>query len=310
MIGLIDLDTSHPQAWLPILRELGYPVVAVFDGGTVHRPGYADDFAGRNYIPHVFDSVEEMAQSPDVRIAIVHSCDWDVHVKRAAPFIATGKAVLIDKPIVGRPSDLQTFSQWAKAGARIAGGSSLRCCDEVSAYRASIAEKGQAQAIFAGCGVDEFNYGIHAYALACGLMGHGVRRVRHAGCVGERQQVELHWNDGRRATLLIGGNAWLPFHITLTRPNSVEYVEAKTDTLYRRLLERTLPYLGGEVDQPPTSFDEWIEPELSALAALWSRQHDGAFVELTDVLSRHGWTGYDGAAFASEYRAMKLGSVA
>jgi hypothetical protein len=310
MIGLIDLDTSHAQAWLPILRGLGYPVLAVLDSSRVYPCGYAQEFAKCNNIPHVFSSVEEMAQSPDVQIAIIHSCDWDMHVKHAAPFIAAGKAVLIDKPIVGRPADLQVLSQWARGGARIAGGSSLRYCDEINAYRASIAEKGSAQAIFAGCGLDEFNYGIHAYALACGVMGHGVQRVRHAGCVGKHQQVELHWNDGRRATLLIGSKVWLPFYATLVRSNSVEYVEVNIDTLYRRLLERTLPYLSGKVDQPPIPFDEWIEPELAALAALWSHQHDGALVELMDVLSRHDWTGYNGAAFASEYRAMKLGGEA
>ena len=29
-IGLVDLDTSHPAAWVPILRELGHDVVGIY----------------------------------------------------------------------------------------------------------------------------------------------------------------------------------------------------------------------------------------------------------------------------------------
>jgi hypothetical protein len=38
-IGIVDLDTSHPDNWVPIIKELGHRVVAVFDGGTVHDEG-------------------------------------------------------------------------------------------------------------------------------------------------------------------------------------------------------------------------------------------------------------------------------
>src|SRR4030095_4142067 len=82
-IGLVDLDTSHPRAWLPILRELGYTVAGVYDGGTVYPLGYAGEFAHETGIPLAFVSVEEMALHPDIHIAIVHSCDWDLHVGRA-----------------------------------------------------------------------------------------------------------------------------------------------------------------------------------------------------------------------------------
>ena len=35
-IGIVDLDTSHPQAWIPIEREMGHEVIGVWDGGSVH----------------------------------------------------------------------------------------------------------------------------------------------------------------------------------------------------------------------------------------------------------------------------------
>jgi len=35
-IGIVDLDTSHPQNWIPIERELGHEIVGLWDGGSVH----------------------------------------------------------------------------------------------------------------------------------------------------------------------------------------------------------------------------------------------------------------------------------
>lgn len=60
-IGLVDFDTSHPQNWVPIIRDLGHSVVGVWDGGAVHPPGYADQFAAMHEIPHVFEDLQEMA---------------------------------------------------------------------------------------------------------------------------------------------------------------------------------------------------------------------------------------------------------
>ena len=44
-IGIVDLDTSHPQNWIPIIRDLGHEVVCVWDGGTVHPASYVETFA-------------------------------------------------------------------------------------------------------------------------------------------------------------------------------------------------------------------------------------------------------------------------
>ena len=37
-IGVVDVDTSHPENWIPIERELGHELVGVWDGGAVHPP--------------------------------------------------------------------------------------------------------------------------------------------------------------------------------------------------------------------------------------------------------------------------------
>src|ERR1041385_4449272 len=102
-IGVVDLDTSHPQNWIPIERELGHEVVGVWDGGAVHPSEYVDKFCADKEIPRRYDTLEAMAG--DVDLAIVHACNWDTHVEKARPFVEAGKAVLIDKPLAGNMRD-------------------------------------------------------------------------------------------------------------------------------------------------------------------------------------------------------------
>ncbi len=69
-IGLVDLDTSHPGSFTPIVRDMGHEVAGVYDGGAVWLAGYAEAFARERGIPRVFDDLAEMAQAVDV--AIIH----------------------------------------------------------------------------------------------------------------------------------------------------------------------------------------------------------------------------------------------
>lgn len=109
---------------------------------------------------------------PEVDCAVLLGCDWDNQVTEARPFVEVGKAVLIDKPLAGNPGDLQQLRAWADAGARLSGDSSLRFCFETRDWLAlPVAERGTAHTALCGCAVDDFHYGIHAYALLLGIMG-------------------------------------------------------------------------------------------------------------------------------------------
>jgi hypothetical protein len=300
-IGLVDLDTSHPAAWVPILRELGHEVVGVFDGGAVHPAGYADRFAAQHAIPRVFARVEDMVAEVDC--AILHGCNWDLHVERARPFIDAGKAALIDKPLAGNLRDLRQLRDWARGGARVAGGSSLRFCDETVRWLARpVAERGTPHTALCGCGVDEFNYGIHAYAMLAGVLGAGAAAVRHVAG-GPQRRVQIQFRDGRCGFAVVGeAAAWLPFHATVVTERTVTQYQADAGQLYRALLRAVLPFLSGHTDQPPVEPDAWIEPELCALAARRSwQQGDGevALAELTDE------DAYDGSSFAASYRRAR-----
>lgn len=302
-IGLVDLDTSHPGSWMPLLRELGYAVVGVYDGGTVWQSDYARRFALENNIPQVFDDLGTMANAVD--LALIHSCNWDLHTQRAEPFLRAGKGVLLDKPLVGNLRDAQTLLDWSAQGARVFGGSSLRWTKEVAEFLAHPVEaRGIIHTALVGCAVDDFNYGIHAYALLCSIMGAGAECVRYLG-MATQKLIQVTWNDGRIGLLSIGAQpGYLPFYATLVTERGVRYLEPDIPQAYRRLLETTLPYLSYTYTQPPMPMQELIEPELIALAAKKSWAQHGTQIFLSDLSLTD--EGYDGAAFARDYRRMKL----
>lgn len=300
-IGIVDLDTSHPQSWIPIERELGHKIVGVWDGGSIHPKGYAEQFATEHNIPRVFDSLEEMV--PAVDCAIIHSCNWDTHIDKARPFVAAGKSVLVDKPLAGNPSDLEMLKTWSEMGIRITGGSALRFCRETQDWLAKpVEERGTPHTVFCGCGVDEFNYGIHAYSMLSGIMGPGIVSVCHLG-KGIQRRVQVNWSDGRIGFLVVGDAQWIPFYATIVTECGVTQYIVDNSKLYRGLLESVLPYLAGESEACPVSMDALIEPELAAIAARRSWLEGDREVALSELSQVD--EGYDGTEFAEFYRKQK-----
>jgi hypothetical protein len=298
-IGMVDLDTSHPASWLPVVRSLGHGVVGVYDSGTVYPEGHAESFASEHGIANVFRSLEEMAESVDT--AFVHSCDWDAHVERARLFVRAGKAVLIDKPLAGNLRDLRQLIDWERQGARVTGGSALRYCYEVREWLENHDPRDVVYAC-AGCSVDDFNYGIHAYSLLHGLLGPGVESARHLGAHGQHH-VELAWRDGRRAEVSVGETeGYLPFYATVATGSDVTHLEVDSSRLYRALLETALPYLAGDAPAP-VPLEALIEPELAAIAARVSERGGGERVFLSEISEDD--PGYDGNEFAARYRAQR-----
>jgi hypothetical protein len=301
-IGLVELDTSHPGSFLPILREMGHEAVAVYDGGAIYPDGYAAKFASDNGIPSVCNTLEELV--PLVDMAIIHSCNWDVHVERARPFVEAGKGVFIDKPLAGNVRDLRQIVKWAEEGARITGGSALRYCPEVRGWHEHGIAKEEWVYALAGCAVDEFNYGIHAYSLLHGLMGPGVRSVRALGSSGGQRQMELTWEDGRAGVVCVGKTAgYLPFYANVVTQKRADYIHVDNRKLYRGLLEATLPYFAGEAPAP-LPVGQLIEVELAAIAANLSYEQGGAAVSIAEI--PESYAGYDGAAFAVSYKELKF----
>ncbi|NQX58043.1 Gfo/Idh/MocA family protein [Paenibacillus qinlingensis] len=299
-IGIVDLDTSHPNNWVPIIKDLGHEVVAVFDGGTIHEEGYASQFAKKHEIKMVCNSLEDMVSHVDA--VIIHSVNWDLHVERARPFVNAGKAILIDKPMAGNLRDIQQLQDWERSGARITGGSSLSVCEEAKDWHRLHDPNDQIVTVLAGCSVDEFNYGIHAFYFLQAIMGAGIASVRSTG-VHLQHQIELVWQDGRKGFLSVGNTkGYLPFFATIVTEQTVKHLQVDSSRLYRSFLEASLPYLAGDAD-PFVTISQLLEAELAAMAARKSFLSGGQQVDLKHLSNED--QGYEGTAFAAQYR-MKV----
>src|ERR1035441_5502868 len=133
-LGLVGLCTSHPANWVPIIRQLtaehyvDAEVHAAWDSGQTRPNGYAKEFCREHGIPLAADRLEDMVDEVDG--VIIHTADWGRHVAQTRGFVQAGKSVLIDKPLAGNMQDARQLAEWAAAGHRLTGGSSLRFAPE------------------------------------------------------------------------------------------------------------------------------------------------------------------------------------
>ena len=307
-IGLVGLCTSHPECWVPVMRDLtneglvDIEVVAAWDSGETRPEGFAKTFAKDFNIPYTPDTLEEML--PLVDGVIVHTTNWDKHLEQARIFVEAGKAVYLDKPVAGNLEEINQILDWIKQGKRVTGGSVLRFCREVIACRDEVAAMGETIYTGYSCiGVDDYNYGIHGYATLIAAMGPEVLSVQYVGSSNQKQ-ILIKFTNGRVGILTVGKTKWLPFNLTATTGSKVHQVAVDNMQLYRAMLEKVMPYFTGKTDEVPLEATSLVMPELTALAAKQSWLNNGAEVFITDIAKE---ISYDGGQFAREYRRARLG---
>ena len=65
-IGLVGLCTSHPESWVPIIREyvgqglFDAEITAAWDSGETRPEGFAKDFCKQFDIPNAVENLEDM----------------------------------------------------------------------------------------------------------------------------------------------------------------------------------------------------------------------------------------------------------
>lgn len=293
-LGMVDLCTSHPGSWLPIIEEIDdAEVVALHDSGGVRPEGYAAEFAAEQGIDTVTDTIEEMV--PMVDAAIIHSANWDLHVPHALPFIERGIPTLIDKPMVGNLHDLhELLKLQARYGTMIMGGSSVRYALEVQELLVQREEMGEIGAGWCHGRGDFFNYGIHTIEMFQGFFGTGVRAVEHCGQNASMDVFRADYEGGPPVFFGLGAFSGRWF-LSITASEGIFAREFTTGDNYRRLIEAWLEALRTGV--PPISLEDNLEAIRVALAAKASRR-DGTICYLEDLGNDERFDGY---TFAEEY---------
>ncbi|TWD73212.1 oxidoreductase family protein [Kribbella amoyensis] len=295
-VALVELDTSHPAAFVPLLRELGREVTAVLDSGVVRPAGYAEEFAAEYGVARVLTDAAELPEVADV--ALLLGCDWDRRYRLALNLLDAGTAVLLDKPLAGRVGDLRELARRAEAGQPISGGSSLRCAPEAVAWRRRY--HGPApSSVLVGCAGHPFYYGVHAVSLAQAVLGPGFTAARALDGSGLRGLLR-HTGGTEVVVDVRPPRPGYPYHATIVTESGVEHLRPNAGGLYKPFLGEVLGQLldGAAAPYSPTAL---VEPDLLVLAVAKSAADGGDWVAidaLDDVFS-----GWDGAEFAAAYRA-------
>ncbi|TDD26907.1 oxidoreductase [Kribbella turkmenica] len=278
-IGLVELDTSHPAAFVPLLRELGLEVSAVLDSGAVRPPGYAAEFAERHGIAVVANELDELP----VDAALLLGCDWDQRYEQACTLLDAGLAVVLDKPIAGRAGDLRDLAARAEAGQSVGGGSSFRCLPDALAWRA----RGEVAAlVLVGCAGHPFYYGVHAVSFAEALLGPGFIAAR-ALDESSRRGLLRHASG---AEVLVDVQEGYPYFATVATSTSVEHLRPDPGQLYRPFLTAHLVGVAPKLS---------VEPELMLLALARSAATGGDWVDPASLPD--SFSPWDAAAYTAAY---------
>ncbi|MFC4439992.1 MULTISPECIES: Gfo/Idh/MocA family protein [Natrialbaceae] len=253
-LGLLGLDTSHPETFASILDRADVSIAAVWDGGDVRERGYTREFCER-YDASRYDDPHAMVD--DVDAAMVLAVDWNAHRRLATPFLEAGVPTMIDKPLAGSVADVRAIERAAmRGGAPLFGGSSLPFHPSVS----SLADTTTETAFSVGYG-DSFYYGVHLVDSVRLLAGADWTRV--APNDGPGRVATIDFADGSAATLRFDGpdsDGTFGFLTVGERTQTVQ-VGSSTDELdrmYEPFLEEFLAAARGERDDRNRVVDSGI----------------------------------------------------
>jgi predicted dehydrogenase len=297
--GLIDLDTSHPDDFVPLIRELGHDVVAVLDGGTVHAGGYAASFARQHGIAEVVERASDIVDLCDAVFLL--SVDWDRSMAVLEELVPSGTPVFLDKPLAGTPARLRRLTELAAAGYPLTGGSALRYVPEAQHWRERQRGK-QPRMVVVGSWGHPFHYGVHAAALTQALLGPGLETASALASPNGIRGV-LHHQEGADILVEVPGRAGgSGFFATVVTDADVTHISPSLEGVYRPVLARSLGYFAGDLPAP-VGPDGLVEPELAILALAFSAHQDGRQVRLDAIPD--DFAAWGGAEFTRLYRAER-----
>ena len=302
-IGLVDIDVSHPKAFSAKMDELSLPMnyTGIVNYGF-REEDEVEAFAKARGAK-VYKTIEEML--PEVDAGFIQSCNWDKHLAYAMPFIEAGKPVFIDKPMVGSVAEVRRIRELAANGAKILGSSAMRYAPEVDAYLAGLAAKGgKVMNVLVTCGIDEFNYGIHAGEILSRIAGAPAETCRYAGKSADidGNTVETYFvtfKNGISATYAICSPIHQTFELSIMSTKGAECFRLAPLDSYSAMLSGISEALQGK-ESPIVDVDTITDAILMMLAGKLSREQGGVVVRVDELPED---LAFDGAAFEKGYAA-------
>lgn len=251
-VGVLGLDTSHPEKFASILgRSDDATVAAVWDDGNVRDDGHVESFCA-DYDATEYDDAEAMIDAVDA--VMILTVDWNTHRPLAIPFLEAGVPTMIDKPIAGSTDDVEAIEAAAKRGnAPLFGGSAVPFHPVLSRRM----DEDVDTVLCSGFG-DLFYYGAHLIDTVRFLIDANWSRIEPVDSGG--QVVTVLFENGSTATFdFDGGEAAGTFAFLSVgdRTDTIE-IDNNTDELdrmYEPFLDRFVRVAKGECDDTARLID-------------------------------------------------------
>lgn len=289
-IGLIGLDTSHPEAFARLLAARDDATVsAVWDDGTVRDDDYVRRFCDEHGATRYDDPTGMIG---DVDAVMVLTVDWNTHRPLAVPFLEAGVPTFIDKPIAGRAEDVEALAAAAE-GTSLFGGSAIPFHPRLADFPT---DRTDGTVYCAGYN-DPFYYGVHLTDTVRTLAADDWAVVTPQ----DRSDavVDIEFRNGSRATLQLDGpDDDAAFGILdvrdRTRTARIGVDADEYDRMYDRFIDAFLETIRGERDDNARLLDA-----ASLLLAVGTALETGeAVTPTTGVLEEFH---VDGEEFLDDY---------
>lgn len=300
MLGMIE-GNGHPYSWSAIingfdphaLKKCPYPTIIDYLGKQPKDSVGFDDAA----VTHIWTDnptdaarVSEVALIPNrlaqpedaigkVDAVIIATDDGSDHVRRCRPFVEANLPVFVDKPLATTASELTTFIQWKKTGARILSSSGLRFDPDMMQFRHTQDSIGDLRWISSFTCKTWERYGIHALEFIQPLLGPGFQSIRLES--DDKGDVAyIRHKSGVAVTIPAIHDAYGGFgKVQIVGTKGTVCLEHKdTYSAFRGQLRSFIDYL--KSDQAPYPFAETIELMRVLIAGIESRKNGSVSISL------------------------------
>lgn len=250
-VGIVGLDTSHPEAFAEKFdRSADVDVTAVWDGGDVRGADYVDRFCDR-FKTTRYDRPTDMVDAVDV--AMVLTVNWDTHADLVTPFLHANVPTFVDKPLAGQAADLDRIE--AAAGETpLFGGSAVPFHPSFDEFPIAEADR----TLYCAGYDDPFYYGAHLIDSVRLLVGAEWRSVEPGPGTGT--VVNATFENGTEATLRFDGpqddSAYGILDVgTRMRTKRVDGTEEAHAQMYDRFLDAFVEAVRGDRDDADRILD-------------------------------------------------------
>lgn len=242
-IGCVSLDTSHPKGLATQMEKncMNMRYEYLYDKGfrqECEREWFVKHFGLAGQV----DKIEDMVDKVDM--GFIHACNWEKHLDDAMPFIAAGKPVFIDKPLVGSVKDIKRTRELIAGGAKIYGASSCRYAEEVQNFKKLPKEtKGDVISIFCTVGNNEFDYAIHAVEILSEIAGAKAVSCQYTGTAKAEsgmvcETYNIHFENGIIGTYHVTFGRNQKFNVTVVTTAGIFHFQIDNSKILYGLLKQ------------------------------------------------------------------------